>query len=381
MTTQRRVVHVYKAYPPVRGGIEGHIALLARLSAAHGVTASVLCARPPGAAPAPRDGAVAVHRCVAPLTLASTPLPPTLPWALHQHRADIVHLHLPWPPGEVAWLLGGRRRPLAVTVHCEAVRQARTARWLSPLTRAVLRAAGRIFVTGAFMRDAPALAAHRSRVQVVPLGVDLDQWRPDASAPDPLPDIPHPRVVFVGRLRHYKGLPVLAAALARLPQVQLVVVGDGPERTAFVDALQAAGCADRAHLLGDVADDHLRRIYQTANAAVLTSTSRAEAFGLAIAEAQACGVPAVTTAVGTGTEQTVADGVSGRVVPAGDPEATAAAVAWCLDPAHAATRRSAARAHAEAHLCARRMTAAICTAYEAMAAGRAPGRRAARDAA
>jgi rhamnosyl/mannosyltransferase len=111
MRTQRRVVHVYKTYPPVRGGIEGHIALLARLSAAHGVTASVLCTRPVGAAAASCDGPIAVQRCMAPLTLASTPLPPTLPWALHQHPADIVHLHLPWPPGEVAWLLGGRRRP------------------------------------------------------------------------------------------------------------------------------------------------------------------------------------------------------------------------------------------------------------------------------
>ena len=381
MTTQRRVVHVYKAYPPVRGGIEGHIALLARLSSAHGVTASVLCARSRGEAAPSYDGAIAVQRCLAPLTLASTPLPPALPWALRQHPADIVHLHLPWPPGEVAWLLGGRRRPLAVTVHCEAVRQARLARSLRPLTAAVLQAAGRIFVTGAFMSEAPALAAHRARVQVVPLGVDLEHWRPDASAPDPLPDVPHPRVVFVGRLRHYKGLPVLAAALARLPDAHLVVVGDGPERAPFTAALRAAGCADRAHLLGDIGDDRLRRVYQTADAAVLTSTSRAEAFGLAIAEAQACGVPAVTTAVGTGTEQTVAEGLSGRVVSPGDPEATAAAVAWCLDPAHVAVRRAAARTHAETHLCARRMTATICAAYDAIAAGRGLGPRAARDAA
>jgi rhamnosyl/mannosyltransferase len=255
------------------------------------------------------------------------------------------------------------------------------AHWLSPLTQAVLRAAGGIFVTGAFMRDAPALAPHRTRVQVVPLGVDLDHWCPDASAPDPLPEVPHPRIVFVGRLRHYKGLPVLAAALARLPHAHLVVVGDGPERASFVGALHAAGCADRAHLLGDVADDRLRHIYQTADAAVLTSTSHAEAFGLAIAEAQACGVPAVTTAVGTGTEQTVADDVSGRVVAPGDPEAIAAALTWCLDPAHAALRRTAARAHAETHLCARRMTAAICTAYDAIAAGHTPSPGAARDAA
>jgi rhamnosyl/mannosyltransferase len=227
----------------------------------------------------------------------------------------------------------------------------------------VLRAAGRILVTGAFMRDAPVLAAHRPRIEVVPLGVDLQRFRPGGGAPDPLPQIPRPRAVFVGRLRHYKGLPVLAAALARLPDVHLVVIGEGPERDSLQRALHAYGCSARAHLLGEVDDSLLPRILQAADAAVLASTSRAEGFGLAIAEAQACGVPAVTTDVGTGTAQTVADGVSGRVVQPHDPGALADALRWCLDPVAAPARRAAARAHAEAHLCAHRMAATIHDVY------------------
>ncbi len=363
-----RVVHVYKTYPPVRGGIEGHIDLLTRLLAQSGVAPEVLCVREPGTPAREERHGVHVRRCHSLLTLASTPLPPALPWALRRSAADLVHLHFPWPPGEVAWLLGGRARPLVVTVHCEAVRQARLAAWLVPLTQRVLTAAGRIVVTGAFMRDAVGLAPHRDRVRVIPLGVDLQHFCPDPTIADPLPQVARPRVVFVGRLRHYKGLPVLAAALARLPQAQLVVAGEGPERGGFEVALQAHGCRGRAHLLGDVSDDQLLRILQTADAAVLPSTSRAEAFGVSIAEAQASGVPAVTTEVGTGTAQAVADGVSGRVVPPNDPAALADGLAWCLDPVAAPARRAAARAYAEQALSAQRMTADIHRLYDELLA-------------
>ena len=88
------------------------------------------------------------------------------------------------------------------------------------------------------------------------------------------------------------------------------------------------------------------------------------AFGLTTAEAQSCGVPAVTTEVGTGTAQTVADGVSGRVVAPNDPEALAEAIRWCLDASRAPSLRRAARAHALEKLCARRMADAVLKVYE-----------------
>jgi rhamnosyl/mannosyltransferase len=359
-----RVVHVYKGYPPVRGGIEGHVDLLTRLLVRAGVDAEVLCADAEGAPREERRENVTVRRCWAPLTLASTPLPPSLPGALRRSSAEIVHLHYPWPPNEIAYLLGGRGRPLIVTVHCEVIRQQRLARLLSPLTQRVLGAAARILITGPFMREARFLERHRERVEVVPLGVDTDFFSPEPLGGNPVPEIPHPRILFVGRMRHYKGLPVLARALAKLPDVRLVVAGSGPERPIFEAALRDAGCRDRALLVGDVDDDRLRRLYQHADAAVLCSTSNAEAFGLSTAEAQSCGVPAVTTEVGTGTAQTVADGVSGRVVAPNDADALADALRWCLDADRAPALRKAARAHAMENLCARRMTESVVKVYE-----------------
>ena len=363
MAARFSVVHVYKGFPPVRGGIEGHVALLTRLLSEREIACEVLCASAPGAPRTETSGTVHVHRCVAPLTLASTPLPPLLPVALWRSRADIIHLHYPWPPAEVATLLSGGDRPLVVSVHCEVVRHPRIARVLAPLTQALFARAARIIVSGPSLAAQPVLARHSARVRVVPFGVDLDVFSPNANAIDPAPWVPHPRILFVGRLRHYKGLRVLAAALARLPHAQLVVAGDGPERQALIAELDASGCRDRAYLLGEVSDDVLLQLLQTADVLALPSTSRAESFGLSVAEAQACGLPAVTTDVGTATTYTIADGLSGRVVPPNDVTGLAEALAWCVEPTRSTQLRAGARAHAEAYLCGRRMVGAIADVY------------------
>jgi rhamnosyl/mannosyltransferase len=357
------VVHVYKDFPPVRGGIEGHIDLLTRALAVLGVRSEVLCRRPSGVPGRETRDGVEVRRCRAPITLASTPLPPALPLALRRSRAPLVHLHQPWPPGDLAWALGGNGRKLVVTFHCEAVRYPLLAGLTRPLTDRTLAAAGGILVTSAAMRRVPALLRHGDRIRVVPYGVDLERFRPATGAADLLPEISRPRIVFVGRLRYYKGLPALAAALASLPAARLVVAGDGPERGTLERALRDQGCRDRAHLLGEVDDDMLVRVLQAADVAALPSTSRAEAFGIAVAEAQACGVPAVVTDVGTGTTCTVADGVSGRVVAPGDSAALAAALRWCLDPSRHTELKHAARRHAEASFSAAAMARAVRDLY------------------
>jgi glycosyltransferase involved in cell wall biosynthesis len=129
--------------------------------------------------------------------------------------------------------------------------------------------------------------------------------------------------VFVGRLTEQKALPVLLAAVDRVPGARLVIVGDGPERTSleatappsvrFVGALPREGVL--AHLAG-------------ARAAVLSSAW--ENLPHAAVEALAVGTPVVSTAVG-GVPEVVRDGENGLLVPANDVDALAAALRDVLE--------------------------------------------------
>lgn len=149
-----------------------------------------------------------------------------------------------------------------------------------------------------------------------------------------------PLLVTAARLHPQKDLPMLLDAMARLPGVRLLVVGDGPERAALGARADAIGVGERVTFAGalDSAVDAL------AAADVVVISSRWESGPLVLSEAMHLGRPVVTTAVGIAPE-VVTDGVTGRIVPVGDPAALAEAVGELLaDPGRASAMGEAARA-------------------------------------
>jgi rhamnosyl/mannosyltransferase len=142
----------------------------------------------------------------------------------------------------------------------------------------------------------------------------------------------HGLLLFVGRLRYYKGLHVLLDALPEVP-AQLLVGGDGPERARLAAQAAALGIGERVHFLGDVSDDDLPALYHAADLFVLPAHLRAEALGLSQIEALASGVPCVSTELGTGTSYANIHGETGLVVCPGDAAALAQAINTLLaDP-------------------------------------------------
>ena len=100
-------------------------------------------------------------------------------------------------------------------------------------------------------------------------------------------------------------------------------------------------------MLGAASDDDLRLYLSAADVFVLPSTSRAESFGLATAEAQAMGLPAVVTDAGTGTTEAIAPGETGVAIPPRDPAALHAVLAELIaDPERLARLGGAARRRA-----------------------------------
>lgn len=359
--TPMRIVHVYKDYFPVLGGIENHVRTLAELQAAAGHDVTVLVTNPGSQPRRELRAGVKVVRAPRLATVASTPLSPTFPLLLRRLRPEITHLHFPYPVGEASQWLLNRGRPYVITYHSDVVRQQAILRVYRPLLARVLRGAARILPTSEnYVRSSPYLAPLAARCTVVPLSVDP---APFARATPLLPAAGAPTLLFVGRHRYYKGLDDLLRALPGLP-ARLLVGGDGPMRAEWERLAQALGLGGQVRFLGDVSDADLPGLYASADIFVLPANSRAEAFGTVLLEAMATGLPCVTTELGTGTSTVVQHGQTGFVVPPRDPAALRAALQRLLDdPALRQQMGAAGRARVLAEFTSQRLLQRVQTVY------------------
>ncbi len=131
-------------------------------------------------------------------------------------------------------------------------------------------------------------------------------------------------VLYAGRLIPWKGVQYAIAALEKVPGAILAIAGDGHYRATLEEQVQAAGLGERVRFLGAVPHEGLPRLLAVSDVLVATSFA-SETFGIALVEAQACGVPVVASRFG-GFPEVVRDGETGLLVPPQDPEALAAAL-------------------------------------------------------
>lgn len=341
-----RLCSVFEAPPAVLGsgarfdpvgGMQYHTGQLSRALDTRGVPQTVVTAWRPGA---PRSEPLGRHGRVLRLGLPVRrfrqlySLPAARAAGALAAGADLVHVHC----GEdlaVApiGLLAARRHglPVVLTVHCSLRHTLR----VSGPRSALLRTAGAAIESwGIGHADAvialtPTLAgrlrdglADPARCHVIPSGVDpLLFAKP---RPDPAPGLPRPRILYVGRLAPQKGVATLVDAVPLLrSDAPVVVVGDGPQRQELERRAAAKGLGDRVRFTGFVAHEEVPAWLASADVLVLPSVY--EELGSILVEAMQAGLPVVASAVG-GIPDAVTDGVTGRLVPPGDPAALAAAV-------------------------------------------------------
>lgn len=341
-------------YEPEGGGLERYAhAILSRIAArGHDVRAVAFTMR---AAGEEVHGGVGLRRVRAAFRLSQTPLDPGFLTLLGREIAafapDVVLAHTPVPfPAEMASLAAERAGvPLVVTYHAGKLEGGtRFLDALAAMDRATFEArmlakARRLIAVSPFVRDG-VLGAHRSKVTVIPPGVDAARFAPGRAA-DP------GRILFVGPLDRgyrWKGLDTLWEAFTRVrravPEATLTLVGDGDRRAEFEQRAMCDGLRDAVHVAGRLPLDGLVRAYQGAAVAVLPSTSRAESFGMVLAEANACGRPVVGSRVG-GIPDFVRHGDNGLLAEPGDPGDLARMLVQLLrDPARAEAMGAAGRA-------------------------------------
>jgi glycosyltransferase involved in cell wall biosynthesis len=341
-----RILHVYKDYYPVVGGIENHIRLICRgLKAGWpDIEPTVLVTNRARNTVVEEIEGVRVIKTGRLATVSSAPISLSLFAWMRRLEPDITHLHFPYPIGELAYLLVGRSRKMVITYHSDIVRQKYLLHMYRPFLYRLLARADRITVSSPnYIQSSIYLQPLAGKCVVIPHGVDLGRFVATAGVQRRAQELRQhyaPRtpgdgvpalslILFVGLLRYYKGLSYLIKAMSQIPG-RLVVVGEGPQGHEWRELSRQLGLEDKVIFLGRVSDEELVALYHACDVFVLPSIHRSESWGAVQVEAMACGKPVVCTELGTGTSFVNVNGQTGLVVPPRDSDALAQAISTLL---------------------------------------------------
>jgi len=334
-----KVVQIYKDYyPPVKGGIEGHIHLLARGLQARGHEVRVLVSNTRRRTETETPHGIPVVKTPEFGRVASAPINPTFhAWMRKLCRdADILHFHLPNPTAVLAFLatpgLPGR---VVATYHSDIVRQKLLGKGFAPFLHRFLKRCDAIIATSPpYIESSPVLPRYREKCTVVPLGVDLDRFRSPQGWGERRRALRARHgdavVLFVGRFRYYKGLEVLIEAMHGV-EARLLLVGAGPLDRKLRERAAREGLGDKVHFLGELPDEEVNDLLHLCDVFVLPSVLRSEAFGIAQLEAMACAKPVICCELGTGTSFVNEHGRTGLVVPPGNARSLARGIRTLLE--------------------------------------------------
>jgi glycosyltransferase involved in cell wall biosynthesis len=275
--------------------------------------------------------------------LLSRAVAPTLRRLLRERAFDLIDAHYFYPDGVAAVMLGKRLGlPVVVTARGTDINLIGQYRLPRAMIRwAALNAAGVVAVSGALRERLAALGVPKERIQVLRNGVDLELFAPRSRAPlRRVLGMERTTLLSVGNLLAFKGHGIVIEALASLPECDLVIAGEGPDRAAFNAIARKAGVAERVRFVGSLSQEKLSEYYAAADVLVLASSR--EGWPNVLLEAMACGTPVVATKAG-GVPEIVTSMEAGVVVEERSARALAHAVRelFANPRDRAATRRFA----------------------------------------
>jgi glucosyltransferase len=302
--------------------------------------------------------------------------------ALRGEKPQALHAHFGPDAVEAAPLARALGVPMFVTLHGFDIM---IDRWwwesgaggadMRSYPKALLKLAAQpdvhfVAVSKAIMEAAKAFGIPAEKLSVRYIGIDSSRFKPGG--------VPigarHRRVLFVGRLVEKKGCEYLVKAMrivsARLPDAKLVIIGDGPLRVKLEHLAQRLGVP--AEFIGTQEHDRVKAELDAARVLCLPSVRAtngdAEGFGLVLLEAQATGVPVVSSAHG-GADEGILEGVTGFRVAERDINAMADRLADVLaDHQQAASMAAAGPTFVAQYFDVRRCTAQLEQLYEIVGA-------------
>jgi 1,2-diacylglycerol 3-alpha-glucosyltransferase len=331
------------SYLPTRDGVATVTSALARELTDLGHSVTVFAPNPSSGAP--KDETLADGIPIVRSRSLPVPLYGQYRWGLfpfsqlrgrNLRRFDVIHLHTPGIMGSTAFLAARHlRKPLVGTFHTNVWEMRGSFPPTLPV-RFFFRVAS-WYALGSYYRcDVTTVPSEPTRdwvvqhsrkpfrrpVEIVPNGIEVDRFHPGISVPDwrercGLPSAP--LVTFLGRLTLDKGVHRFLDALADLsPREDFagLVAGTGPEEERVRERLRTDPLlAGRVRYVGPVAEEEKASLLAQSQLFVLPSTS--DTSSVALLEAMACGAACLALDVG-GPADLIRDGVTGRLVPAGN---------------------------------------------------------------
>jgi len=211
--------------------------------------------------------------------------------AVRRFRPQVIHAHWLLPQGLITACAIGHTPVLATSHGADLFGLrgpvfARLRRWVMGRVTA-------LSVVSQGMRERVLAEVPQVRVQVMPMGVDCERFRPGARART------EGALLFVGRLVEKKGLRHLIEAMpvivAACPQAQLTVVGFGPEQAPLEQRVAQLDLHACVRFLGALPQEQLPDHYRNASLFVAPFVEAdggdQEGLGLVVAEAMACACP------------------------------------------------------------------------------------------
>ncbi|HZZ40458.1 MAG TPA: N-acetyl-alpha-D-glucosaminyl L-malate synthase BshA [Acidobacteriaceae bacterium] len=296
------------------------------------------------------------------------------------YELDLLHVHYAIPHSISAYLARemlarqNRRLPFITTLHGTDITLVGLDHSYLPITRFGIDESDGVTAISSYLREKTLQEFQpKTAIEVIPNFVNCDVYLP-VSGPER--EAGRARYAEPGEkiLMHLSNFrPVKRTAdvvrifsrVARDIPARLLMIGDGPDRSAAEWIAHRKGIQDRVHFLGK--QSNVSEILPLAD--LLLMPSEQESFGLVALEAMACRVPTIATRVG-GVPELIDDGVNGRLFPVGDVEAMAgAAVELLSDSDRYNAMADAARRTAQSRYCASKILPLYERFYERVLSG------------
>ena len=301
------------------------------------------------------------------------------------YSLDLLHVHYAIPHSVSALLARqmlaarGRRLPFVTTLHGTDITLVGLDRSYLPITRYAIQESDGVTSISEYLREKTIESFEITRpIETIPNFVNCDVYKPLAEGLREGESCERRRfarpgeslLIHLSNFRPVKRVTDVVktfALIAKERPAQLVLIGDGPERSAAEWLAHDLGIHSRIHFLGK--QDRVSDLLGLAD--LLLMPSELESFGLAALEAMACKVPSIATRVG-GVPEVIEDGVTGLLFSVGDVEGMAAgALSLLNDPPRLDAMREAARKDAQKRFCATLVVPRYVSYYEQVLANSA----------